>query len=130
MSVTTDAACQNHFHVIERYGSGSTGLFLSEPHFIQYYSDTMPIKDNAKKYMKVTAKNTERNKAVTGVGKRAIKAAREAISAGNLDQAREMYSRAQKALDKAAEKNIMKKNTVARKKSRLNAAIKKAAVSK
>jgi small subunit ribosomal protein S20 len=86
----------------------------------------MPIKDNAKKYMKVTAKNTERNKAVTGVGKRAIKATREALSTGNLDQAREMYARAQKALDKAAEKNIMKKNTVARKKSRLNAAIKKA----
>jgi len=90
----------------------------------------MPIKDNAKKYMKVTAKKTERNKVVKGVLKGAIKATREAVASGDLKTAKEMYARAQKALDKAAEKNIMKKNTVARKKSRLNAAIKKAAESK
>ncbi len=35
--------------------------------------------------------------------------------------------KAQKALDKAVQKNIIKKNTAARKKSRLNALIKKAA---
>lgn len=90
----------------------------------------MPIKDNAKKYMKVTAKKTERNKVVKGVFKRAIKATREALAAGDTKQAQELFARVQKSLDKAVEKNIMKKNTAARKKSRLNAAIKKATESK
>lgn len=90
----------------------------------------MPIKDNAKKYMKVTAKKTDRNKVVKGVFKQAIKATREAVAAGDLKKAGEMFSRAQKALDKAAEKNIMKKNTAARKKSRLNALVKKASENK
>lgn len=86
----------------------------------------MPIKENARKYMRVTARKTEHNKVVKGVFKNAVKATREAVTAGDLDKAREMFTRAQKALDKAVEKNLLKKNTVARKKSRLNAAIKKA----
>lgn len=90
----------------------------------------MPIKENAKKYMKVTAKKTDRNKVVKGVFKRAIKATREAISAGDTKKAQEMFARAQKSLDKAVEKNIMKKNTAARKKSRLNAAVRKAVTGK
>lgn len=89
----------------------------------------MPIKQNAKKYMRVTAKKTVRNKIVKGVAKNAIKKTREAVTAGKLDDAKKFYLEAQKALDKAAEKNIVKKNTAARKKSRLNALIKKAATS-
>jgi len=89
----------------------------------------MPIKDNAKKYMKVSAKKAERNKAVKGVFRSAIKATREAVASGDLKTAKELFARVQKSLDKAVEKNIMKKNTAARKKSRLNAAIKKAATS-
>ena len=90
----------------------------------------MPIKKAAKKYMRVTAKNTVRNKIVTGVVKSAIKKTREAVAAGDVDTAREWLKKAQKSIDKAAQKKIIKKNTAARKKSRLNALVKNAATKK
>ncbi|MBP7060534.1 MAG: 30S ribosomal protein S20, partial [Candidatus Moranbacteria bacterium] len=43
------------------------------------------------------------------------------------DEAQEQLKKAIKALDKAAQKKVIKKNTAARKKSRLNALVKKAA---
>jgi small subunit ribosomal protein S20 len=87
----------------------------------------MPIKKSAVKYMRVTAKNTIRNKVANGVVKSAIKKTREAVTAGNIDEAQETLKKAIKALDKAAQKKIIKKNTAARKKSRLNALVKSAA---
>ena len=87
----------------------------------------MPIKKSAVKYMRVTAKNTIRNKVANGVVKSAIKKTREAVTAGNIDEAQETLKKAIKALDKAAQKKIIKKNTAARKKSRLNALVQKAA---
>ena len=90
----------------------------------------MQIKKNAIKYMRVTAHKTEKNKIVKGVVKSAIKKTREAVAAGKFDDAQKFYKEAQKALDKAAEKNIIKKNTAANKKSRLNAFVKKAFLSK
>ncbi len=90
----------------------------------------MPIKKNAIKYMRVTARKTEKNKIVKGVVKSAIKKTREAVAAGKFDDAQKFYKEAQKALDKAAEKNIIKKNTAANKKSRLNAFVKKAVQNK
>lgn len=86
----------------------------------------MPIKKSAKKYMRVTAKKTLRNKIVMGVVKNAIKKTREAVTANKLDEAKDGLKRAIKALDKAAQKKVIKKNTAARKKSRLNALVKKA----
>jgi small subunit ribosomal protein S20 len=90
----------------------------------------MPIKKAAVKYMRVTAKNTLRNKVATGVVKSAIKKTREAVTAGKIDVAQDELKKAIKAIDKAASKKIIKKNTAARKKSRLNALVKKAAVKK
>jgi small subunit ribosomal protein S20 len=90
----------------------------------------MPIKNSAKKYMRVTARKTERNKAVKGVVKGAIKKTREAVKANDLKTAQTELKLAIKSLDKAVEKNIIKKNTAARKKSRLNALVKKAAIGK
>ena len=90
----------------------------------------MPIKKNAIKYMRVTAHKTEKNKIVKGVVKSAIKKTREAVAAGKFDDAQKFFKEAQKALDKAAEKNIIKKNTAANKKSRLNAFVKKAVLNK
>ena len=87
----------------------------------------MPIKENARKYMRVTVAKTAKNKVAKGVVKSAIKKTREAVSAGKFDDAKKFYQEAQKAIDKAAEKKIIKKNTAARKKSRLNAFVKKAA---
>lgn len=87
----------------------------------------MPIKKSAKKYMRVTAKNTVRNRSIKGVIKSTTKKTLEAIQKADLAVAQEWYKKAQKALDKAAEKNVIKKNTAARRKSRLNARVKKLA---
>lgn len=80
--------------------------------------------------MRVTERKTARNKAVKGVFKSAIKGAREAVKAKDIKTAQEELKIAIKSLDKAVEKNIIKKNTAARKKSRLNALVKKAALGK
>ena len=90
----------------------------------------MPIKKAAKKYMRVTAKNTLRNKIVTVVVKSAIKKTREAVTAGTVSEAQEWRKKASKSLDKAAQKNVIKKNTAARKKSRLNTLVKELATKK
>lgn len=90
----------------------------------------MPIKKSAVKYMRVTAKNTLRNKVATGVVKSAIKKTREAVTAGTIDVAQAELKKAIKAIDKAASKKIIKKNTAARKKSRLNALVRSAATKK
>lgn len=84
----------------------------------------MPIKDSAKKYMRVTERKTVRNKIVKGTFKGAIKKTREAVKAGQTDDAQKWLKTAVKSLDKAAQKKIIKKNTAARKKSRLNALVK------
>lgn len=80
--------------------------------------------------MRVTAKKTIRNKVVMGVVKGAIKKTREALDTDNVSEAQEWLKKASKALDKAAQKKIIKKNTAARKKSRLNALVKKIAIKK
>ncbi|OGI22108.1 MAG: 30S ribosomal protein S20 [Candidatus Moranbacteria bacterium RIFCSPHIGHO2_01_FULL_55_24] len=87
----------------------------------------MPIKKSAEKYMRQTARRTAQNKIVKGVLKSAVRKTREAAQAGNLSEAKDLFKKAQKAIDKAAQKKIIKKNTAARKKSRLNALVKKAA---
>lgn len=84
----------------------------------------MPIKKAAKKYMRVTKTKTLKNKKIVGVFKSAIKKTREAVSAGQLEDAKTWLKAAMTALDKAAQKKVLKKNTVARKKSRLNKIVK------
>jgi small subunit ribosomal protein S20 len=84
----------------------------------------MPIKKSAKKYMRVTATKTEKNRKIKGAFRSAIKKTLEAIRAGNKDNAQEWFKKAAKALDKAVQKNVIHKNTAARRKSRLNAKIK------
>jgi small subunit ribosomal protein S20 len=86
----------------------------------------MPIKKSAKKYMRVTGSKTLKNKAVRGVFKSAIKKTKEAVAKGNANEAQEALKTAIKAIDKAAQKKVIKKNTAARRKSRLNALVKKA----
>ena len=90
----------------------------------------MPIKKSAKKYMRVTEHKTQKNTKIKGVFKSAIKATREAISKGDVKSAQDSLKKAQKALDKAAQKKVIHKNTAARRKSRLNAAVKKIAQKK
>lgn len=87
----------------------------------------MPIKNSAKKYMRATASRTTSNKIVKGAVKSVTKKTRESLKADDLKTAQEYLKKAQKALDKAVQKKIIKKNTAARKKSRLNALVRKAA---
>lgn len=88
----------------------------------------MPIKKSAKKYMRVTAKKTLKNAKVKGTVKSAIRKTRESVKTGNVADAQKWLRLAHKALDKAAQKNVIKKNTASRKKSRLNKAVKAVAV--
>jgi small subunit ribosomal protein S20 len=85
----------------------------------------MPIKNAAKKYMRVTDRKTALNKSVKGVLKGTIRKAKESAGEKSKDVT-ENYKKAQAAIDKAVKRGIIKKNTGARKKSRLNALLKKA----
>jgi len=80
----------------------------------------MPIKDAGKKYIKVTAKNTERNRITRGAYRSAIKNLEKAVADKDTKKIDEYLKLSQKTLDKAVQKNVLKKNTAARKKSRLN----------
>ena len=90
----------------------------------------MPNKKSAKKYMRVTEKKTAKNKIIKGVFRSAVKKTKEAVTAGKIKEAQESLKAAIKAIDKAAQKKVLKKNTAARKKSRLNAMVKKLALKK
>lgn len=84
----------------------------------------MPIKKSAKKYMRVTERKTEKNRKIKGVFRSAIKATKEAIGSVDVSKAQEFLKKSIKALDKAGQKKVLHKNTVARKKARLNRAVK------
>ena len=76
--------------------------------------------------MRVTATKTALNKSVKGVLKGTIRTAKASVSE-KAEDVQKAYRTAQAAIDKAAKRGIIKKNTAARKKSRLNAILKKAA---
>lgn len=61
----------------------------------------------------------QRNKSVRSALKTRTKRLDEALGSGDQDAAQEVYRRAAQALDKAASKGIIHKNTAANKKSRL-----------
>ncbi len=81
--------------------------------------DTMPIKQSAKKAFRSDAKkrvfNTRRKRAM----KTAVKEIRDLTGKGEKKQASELLPKAYKAIDKAAKRGVIKKNTASRKKSRL-----------
>lgn len=84
----------------------------------------MPIKKSTKKYVRVTARKTLKNSKIKGDFRSAAKKTVAAISKGDKDLAKEWFQKTAKALDKAAQKKVLHKNTAARKKSRLNKAVK------
>lgn len=75
---------------------------------------------SAKKRVKVIAKKTANNKIRKSIVKTAEKRFLEAIEAGDKELALERFKIAEKAIDKAATKNILHKNAAARKVSRLS----------
>ena len=78
----------------------------------------MPNIKSAKKRVKVIATKTARNKAINSALKTDIKKANIAIDTNNENKA-EAVRVAIKAIDKAASKGVLHKNTAARKKSSL-----------
>lgn len=90
----------------------------------------MPIKRAAYKALRQTKKHTARNRSVKAKLHTLIKSAQKSIEAKEGENAKKQVQAAIKALDKAAQHGILKKNAAARKKSRLmkrlNAALKNA----
>lgn len=83
---------------------------------------------SAEKRIRQTIKRTERNRYYRTRIKNIIKAVRESVAANDLPKAQEALKIANKELHKFVSKGIVKKNTAARRVSRLNASVKKIAV--
>lgn len=78
---------------------------------------------SAQKRIETTRRDTLRNKSKKSEIKTYIKKFDEAIEAGNVDQAREIFRHVDKKMKQAEAKNIIHKNKVARTTSRLQRAI-------
>jgi small subunit ribosomal protein S20 len=78
----------------------------------------MPNKKSAEKELRKTIKRNAANKKVATKLKTLVKANLKQIKA-NDSKVKEDFSKTMQAIDKAAKKGIIKKNTASRKKSRL-----------
>lgn len=79
----------------------------------------------AKKSYRQSLKNRERNLSVLRTVRRALHDARRAIAQKKSDEAQKLVQATIKAFDRAVAKGVIKKNTAARKKSRLVRALNK-----
>jgi small subunit ribosomal protein S20 len=79
----------------------------------------MPNKDNAKKQMRKDEKRAQHNKVINAEIKSLRVKLRKLVDAKNLAEATEIAKLVSKKFDKAVSKNVIKKNTAARLKSRL-----------
>lgn len=78
----------------------------------------MPNKKSAKKELRKNIKRNLENKVVSKVMKKAVKTSLKVIATGE-KLTKEAIALTVKSIDKAAKKGVIKKNTAARKKSRL-----------
>ena len=85
----------------------------------------MPNTKSAAKAMRQAARRKTYNTVTKNKFKTAVKTTKKAITAGTKDVAVESLKAAMTALDKAAKKGVIHKNTASRKKSRLAKAIAK-----
>ena len=79
----------------------------------------MPNIKSAKKRVKVIEKKTLRNNMIKSAYKTAVKKFEQAIEAGNMEEAKTLFSEATKKIDQACTKGVIVKNTSSRKKSNL-----------
>ena len=79
----------------------------------------MAIKKSAKKAAKRALKNYEVNLQFKIAMKKAVKEYKKILEAGEKEKAKELLAKVYKAIDKAAKRGVIKKQTAARKKSRL-----------
>ena len=75
---------------------------------------------SAKKRVKIIEKKTLRNNMIKSAYKTAIRKFDEAVKAGNVEEAKVLFSEATKKIDQACTKGVIVKNTAARKKSSLS----------
>ena len=75
----------------------------------------MPNIKSAKKRVKIIEKKTLTNNMIKTGYKSAVKKFEEAIAAGNLEEAKTLFSEATKKIDQACTKGVIVKNTAARK---------------
>ena len=80
----------------------------------------MPNIKSAKKRVKVIEKKPLRNNMITSGYTTAVKKFEEAVNAGNIEEAKVLFSEATKKIDQACSKGVIVKNTAARKKSSLS----------
>ncbi|HAG27702.1 TPA: 30S ribosomal protein S20 [Patescibacteria group bacterium] len=85
----------------------------------------MPNTSSAKKAMRQSRRRQVINLRTKSKYKSAVKATRQDISSGDAAAASENLKKAMSAIDKAVKKNVLHKNTAARRKSRLSKAIAK-----
>lgn len=80
----------------------------------------MPNIKSAKKRVKVIEKKTLRNNMIKSAYKTAVKKFEQAIEAGNMEEAKTLFSEATRKINQACTKGVIVKNTAARKKSSLS----------
>ena len=80
----------------------------------------MPNIKSAKKRVKIIEKKTLRNNMIKSAYKTAIRKFDEAVKAGNVEEAKVLFSEATKKIDQACTKGVIVKNTAARKKSSMS----------
>jgi len=89
----------------------------------------MPITKSAKKALKQNIRKRARNIQRKQKIKKILKEIKKLISEKKIKKARTLLPQVYKLLDKAAKNGLIKKNTVARKKSRISKSINKTKVS-
>ena len=85
----------------------------------------MPIKKSAKKALRQSLRRKERNLHYKNQIKNLIKQTRKLVLGKKIEDAKSLLPKVYKALDKAAKIGMIKKNTAARKKSRITKLVKK-----
>lgn len=85
----------------------------------------MALTKTAKRQIRVSNRRKAHNDRRMKVMKSTVKDVRKLIVGGKKDDAEKLLSSAFKALDKAAKRGVIKKNTASRKKSRLAKALHK-----
>lgn len=84
----------------------------------------MPNSESAKKRLRQNEVRRARNRAGRSALRTQIRKVREAVAAGNLEQAEAEFQKTVKKLDQAAAKRFIHANAAARTKSRLSKAVK------
>ena len=79
----------------------------------------MPITSSAKKALRASKKKRVFNLRRKNDMQSVVKEYKKLISTQKIDEAKKLVSKLQKNIDKAAKRGVIKKNTAARKKSRL-----------